>query len=214
MSTASALSPGNKSSFPPVLPGFSKINRYWEPKLGIAVAKIKPGEYYVGKQNEGISTVLGSCIAVCIRDPKARIGGMNHFMLPLDGKSGSSQMISNSTRYGNYAMEHLVNDILKNGGRKNRLEFKVFGGAKVNSFSNIGDKNIEFVTDYLKLEGFSSIANDVGGSCPRRILYYPLSGKLLLKRLPVAASNTVSMAEEKYNQTIKKEPVGGEVDLF
>lgn len=212
MSIKNALS---KRIFPSVIPGFEGINRYWDPKLNMPVAKIQPGEYYVGNQEEGISTVLGSCVAVCIRDPKAKVGGMNHFMLPLDSSQGANKMLSNANRYGNYAMENLINDILKMGGRKNNFEVKLFGGSNVNAAaSNVGEKNIDFAKNYLKIEGYTLAASDVGGSNPRRILYCPLDGKLLLKRLPIASSNQVSDMENNYKITIKKEKVGGEVDLF
>jgi len=215
MSVANALLKTSSQSLPPALPGFSAINRYWDPKLNMPVAKIQPGEYYVGNQVEGISTVLGSCVAVCIRDPQAGVGGMNHFMLPLDASRGANKMISNAARYGNYAMEHLINDILKLGGNKRNFEIKLFGGSNVNASSNnVGEKNIAFARSYLTVEGYSLAAHDVGGPHPRRILYCPLDGKLLLKRLPITASGNVSKIENTYNHTIKKDPVGGEVDLF
>jgi chemotaxis protein CheD len=203
------------SSLPPVLPGFRNINRYWDPKLNIHIAKIQPGEYYVGNQIEGISTVLGSCVAVCIRDRQARVGGMNHFMLPLDASQGVNKLLSNSTRYGNYAMEHLLNDIFKHGGRKENLEIKLFGGANVNSSSsNVGARNIEFAQEFFRVEGYELAAQDVGGNHPRKILYYPIDGKLLLKRLPITENKSISSIEKKYNHSIDKAPVGGEVDLF
>jgi len=215
MGVANTPSENSTRQFPPVLPGFSAINRYWDSKLNIAVAKIKPGEYYVSNQVEGISTVLGSCVSVCIRDPQARVGGMNHFMLPLDSSQGANKMISNAARYGNYAMEHLINDILKMGGNKNNFEIKLFGGSNINSsLNNVGAQNIEFAKNYLSMEGYSLKSHDLGGEHPRRILYYPLNGKLLLKRLPIASNSNVSDIENKYNRTIESQPVGGNVDLF
>ena len=205
----------NKQALPAALPGFIGINRYWDPKLNVAVAKIQPGEYYVSNQNEGISTVLGSCVAVCIRDRQAGVGGMNHFMLPVDANPNSSKIISNATRYGNYAMEHLINDIMQAGGCKKHFEIKLFGGANVNSSSSkVGDRNIEFAQEFFRMEGYSVTAQDVGGSHPRRILYYPLNGKLLLKRLPIAAGDQVFRSEDSYKQKIGKAPLGGKVDLF
>jgi chemotaxis protein CheD len=215
MCPASVRLKNNKDLFPPALPGFRAINRYWDPKLNMAVAKIQPGEYYIGNQVEGISTVLGSCVAVCIRDPQAGVGGMNHFMLPLDASQGANKMISNATRYGNFAMEHLINGLLKNGGNKNNFEIKLFGGSNVNSSTNnIGLDNVEFAKKYLNLEGYTLSAQDVGGSHPRKIIYNPLDGNILLKRLPITSNKNISESENTYKRSIKKEPVGGEVDLF
>ena len=215
MSVANILLKKASQSLPPVLPGFSAINRYWDPKLGMAIAKIQPGEYYVSNQVESISTVLGSCVAVCIRDPKVGVGGMNHFMLPLDSSQGSNKVIGNAARYGNYAMEHLINELLKVGATKSNFEIKLFGGSNVNSSSNnVGQQNIVFARRYLEVEGYSLASHDVGGSHPRKILYSPFDGKLLLKRLPITSSKNISKVEKTYNRTIKKDPVGGEVDLF
>jgi len=215
MCPANVLLKNKNDLLPPALPEFRSINRYWDPKLNIAVAKIQPGEYYIGNQREGISTVLGSCVAVCIRDPQAGVGGMNHFMLPLDSSLGANKMLSNATRYGNFAMEHLINGLLKNGGNKNNFEIKLFGGSNVNSSTNnIGLDNVEFANKYLNLEGYTLSAQDVGGSHPRKIIYNPFDGNILLKRLPITSNINISETEKTYKRSIKKEPVGGEVDLF
>jgi len=101
-----------------IIPGFEKINRYWDKTLELNVAKILPGEYYVTASNEGVTTVLGSCVAACIRDRLFGVGGMNHFMLPIQSSDAQGGTFGLAERYGNFAMEHLINDILKNGGRR------------------------------------------------------------------------------------------------
>ena len=120
---------------PPALPQFGHIRRTWDEELGITVAKLLPGDYYVTRHNEAIFTVLGSCVSACVRERKLGIGGMNHFMLPLDRSGGTSawadNLVSSATRYGNVAMERLINDIMTLGGQRSNLEFKVIGGGKV-----------------------------------------------------------------------------------
>jgi len=142
----------------PSIQGFDHVNRYLDRNHGIVAAKILPGEYYVTAENELITTVLGSCISACVRDKETGIGGMNHFMLPettaAKMKQGSDALIGNATRYGNYAMEHLINTILSNGGKRKNLEIKVFGGGKIiPTLGDVGKSNISFILDYIDQEG-------------------------------------------------------------
>ena len=144
-------------------------------------AKILPGEYYVTMAGEIVTTVLGSCVSACVRDRMLGIGGMNHFMLPIKGVEGETaeekSLLSAATRYGNHAMEHLINDILRFGGSRDRLEFKVFGGGKVlSAVTDIGKRNIDFVREYLQAEQFTITSEDLGGIYPRKVVYYPDSG--------------------------------------
>ena len=115
------------------LRGFNDINRYWDKTHDTFAAKILPGEYYVTANNEAIVTVLGSCVSACIRDKVFGIGGMNHFMLPINKNMSDIDIaaMSNAGRYGNFAMEKMINDILKNGGTRENLEVKIFGGGRV-----------------------------------------------------------------------------------
>jgi chemotaxis protein CheD len=157
---------------PPVLPGFERLQRYWDPENKRWTAKVLPGEYYVTRSGEAITTVLGSCISACIRDPMLGVGGMNHFMLPEDGPGGGSTWldpaIGLATRYGSYAMESLVNDLLKLGAARNRLEVKLFGGGKIlTSMTDVGLRNIEFIHGYAQMEGYPIAAEDLGGTQPR-----------------------------------------------
>ncbi len=202
---------------PPVLSGFSGINRYWDKYHKVYAAKILPGEYYVTMHGEMIVTVLGSCISACIRDSVFGIGGMNHFMLPVGEEGGSASNTWNSaaTRYGNFAMEALINDILKNGGRRENLEVKVFGGGMIlEHMTDIGKKNISFVRDFIKTEGFNLLAEDLGDIYPRKVHYFPQSGKILMKKLRSLHNNTIADRETSYLDSLESKPVEGEIDLF
>lgn len=181
-------------------------------------AKILPGEYYVSNQNELITTVLGSCVSACIRDPVVGVGGMNHFMLPISESGnwdGALGIASNATRYGNYAMEHMINDILKHGGRRGNLEVKVFGGGKIISgMSSIGLNNIKFIHEYLRIEGLKLLNEDVGDSYPRKIIFYPSSGRVQVKKIRRLDNDTLLQRERAYKRSIERHPVTGEVELF
>lgn len=180
-------------------------------------AKILPGECYVSKTGEMIVTVLGSCISACIRDTRIGVGGMNHFMLPVQSGDNSASAITSELAYGNWAMEYLVNEILKQGGRKTNLEVKLFGGGQVlSNLSNIdiGGRNIDFVLDFLDKEGLSVAAQDLGCTCPRKVLYFPDTGAVKLKRLKSRANDTIERREREYYETMTKKPDQGDVELF
>ena len=204
---------------PAALPGFEQINRFWDFKNQCFSAKILPGEYYVSRNDEIIATVLGSCVSACVQDPKNKIGAMNHFLLPLhQGESWTQTVQADSlaTRYGNFAMEHMINDVLKHGGQKKYLEFKVFGGSRViSNMGDIGISNIEFVLNYLKLEGFKISAQDVGGSNPRKIMFFPLTGKVRVKKIRDLHNDTIVKRETDYMHHIDKpESIDGEIEMF
>jgi len=204
---------------PEALPGFEHINRYWDRVNDIPAAKILPGEYYVTTSNEVVTTVLGSCISACIRDRYFGVGGMNHFMLPLSEgghwAGGDVDLTSMATRYGNFAMEHMINDILSHGGHKKNLEVKIFGGGQIiHSMTNVGLDNIEFVREYLHTEGLQIASENVGDIYPRKIVYYPATGRVRLKKLKDLHNDTVVQREQAYQQDIVHEPVTGDVELF
>ena len=206
-------------TMPMALPGFEHINRYWDTKNDIFAAKIMPGEYYVTTHGEMIATVLGSCVAACIRDIKLNIGGMNHFMLPEIGKTNKQKWedtpVSFETRYGNVAMERLINVIIANGGNRKNMEVKLFGGSKVlDMTTDIGGKNIEFVKHYLQVERLGIAAIDVGGVYPRKVLYYPSSGRVKIKKLKRMHNDTLIKREKNYINNIKVEEKKAKVDLF
>ncbi len=199
------------------LPGFDTIHRYWDKHRETVTAKILPGEYYVTTQSEMITTVLGSCVAACVRDKVFNVGGMNHFMLP-DKTSGGTwerTQVNAATRYGGYAMEHLINDVLKYGGRRENLEIKIFGGGKVlTGMSDIGLRNATFVREYLATEKLLMVGEDLGGIYPRKVVFYPETGRAQVKRLLSMHNNTIVSRERKYQYEIEHQEVRGEVDLF
>lgn len=208
-----------KHTLPPSLPGFEQINRYWDMVHEMPAAKILPGEYYVTSGRELVTTVLGSCVSACVRDRVFGIGGMNHFMLPIaiDGRgwNGAHDLLSTATRYGNYAMEHMINDILKHGGHKKHLEAKVFGGGRMmESLSDVGARNIEFVREYLAVEGIPMVNESVGDVHPRKVIYIPSTGKVLVKRLKNLHNNTIAKRENDYRTEITRKPVSGSIELF
>ncbi|MDH4451257.1 MAG: chemoreceptor glutamine deamidase CheD [Rhodoferax sp.] len=174
--------------------------------------KVLPGEYFVSNEEIVIMTVLGSCIAACIWDGRARLGGMNHFMLP-DGEGGDG-----SGRYGSFAMELLINEMLKMGARRETMQAKVFGGGQVMAgftTMNVGERNTKFVLDYLATERIPVISQDVLDIHPRKVCFFPTSGKALVKRLAHSHPETL-VAEERRGDAavVAKSNAGGTVDLF
>lgn len=199
------------------LPGFEHIKRAWHDSFEAYSARLNPGEYYVTKNNEGIYTTLGSCISACIRDRVSGIGGMNHFMLPATtGSDGwKAAGLSSSTRYGNFAMEHLINEILKNGGNRQNLEVKLFGGGRIiANMTDVGMRNIEFARDYVETEGLRVTSEDVGDVFPRMVVYFPATGKVRVKRLRSLHNNTIVEQETQYLHAIEEKPVSGDIELF
>ncbi len=203
------------------LPEFDHINHYWDRQKKVVIAKILPGEFYMTSQRMAIATTLGSCVSACIWDEKIGLGGMNHFMLPLTTQEvhevnwGQRGLVSDATRYGNFAMEHLINMILVHGGRRKNLRAKVFGGGKVmKQISNIGMKNSEFVLDYLATENIPIVGQDLGDVCPRKILFEPLTGRAFVKRLDNLHNDTIFKREQDYEIQIEKKPVDGDIELF
>ena len=187
------------------LPGYEHINRYWDKVHEVDAAKILPGEFYVTREQELVSTVLGSCVSACIRDVSLGVGGMNHFMLPVD-RSAKLDENSESARYGNYAMEMLINGILKAGGLKKNLEVKIFGGGRVlSSMSSIdvGEQNIAFIKGYVELEKLTVVTEDVGDIYPRKILYFPQTGRVLMKKLRKVHNDTLEKREQNYRKQLK-----------
>ena len=202
---------------PLVLPGFEHVRRSWNNTYAAYAARLLPGEYYVTINDEGVYTTLGSCISACIRDRVSGIGGMNHFMLPasMDADGWKSTSLSAATRYGNFAMEHLINVILKNGGLRQNLEVKLFGGGRIlANMTDVGMRNIEFVRDYVQTEGLRVVAEDVGDIYPRMVVYFPSTGKVRVKRLRSLHNNVIIEEEICYISTVESKPVGGEIELF
>lgn len=190
-------------------------NRYFDRKFESEAVKVLPGEYFVTASNVLMVTVLGSCVSACIRDREKGIGGMNHFMLADGGDSGGTT--SSSARYGTYAMEILINHLLKLGARRDRLEAKVFGGGRVMdklTSSMVGERNARFVKNFLKTEGIALVAEDLLGIHPRKVYFFPQSGRVLVKRLVRLHNDTLIRREKEYAARLTEAPVAGEVELF
>jgi chemotaxis protein CheD len=183
---------------------------WYETQFGNEAVKVLPGEYFVYGEDILIMTTLGSCIAACLWDHQAKLGGMNHFMLP-DGEGDSG-------RYGSYAMELLINEMMKQGAQRSTMEAKVFGGGQVISgmnSMNVGERNTTFVLDYLKAEHIPVVSKDVLDIYPRKVCFLPATGKAMVKRL-ASANNEALLAQERAAAE-KAKPVassGGSVDLF
>jgi chemotaxis protein CheD len=205
-------------SLPAPMPGFDHVRRYRDVSRGTVIAKLLPGDFYVTCENEVLDTVLGSCVAACIRSPRLRMGGMNHFMLPRPSGAGADtwdDVRGRATRYGTASMEQLINRILSHGATRGELEVKVFGGARVlAAMTDVGNHNVSFVREFLKNEGLKVIAEDVGDTCPRHVQFFPISGKVRVRHLGSGQQTGVASREAKYLQGLDKQPVGGEIDLF
>lgn len=188
---------------------FDSANANW-------MIKVYPGEFHVTtSKDERLVTILGSCVAACIRDPLTGFGGMNHFMLPED-EAGQWGVEIMSTRYGNHAMEKLINELIKLGCPRERMEVKVFGGGNViDSQHAIGSKNGEFILRYLNAEGLKCAAQDLGGDYPRRIEYSPASGRVVRRLLRRTDSDPIVREETAYQSSLSsKKMAAGEIELF
>lgn len=195
------------------LPGGASLY-YFDREVESNAAKILPGEYLATTRDIALVTLLGSCVTACMRDPLAGVGGMNHFMLPQGGSGPASE----SARYGGYAMEMLLNELLKRGAMRTRIEAKVFGGGAVLrgfTTNNVGEKNARFVREYLGNERIPIVAEDLLDIHPRKVFYFPRSGRTLVKKLPHAHGGEVDQMERLYQKRLEQQPVpGGDVELF
>lgn len=191
-------------------------NRYFDRNFDRDAVKILPGEYYATKDDTMIVTVLGSCVAVCLSDASTGIGGMNHFLLPNDETTGM-EVLSESARYGVFAMELLINQMLKLGAQRKRLEAKVFGGGNVLkglTLNNVGERNADFTINYLKAERIPVLASDLLDIYPRKVYFFPDTGKVMVRKIKSLHNSTIIDRESEYRMRIRHTPKGGEVDLF
>ena len=197
--------------------GFEEVlapTHYFDRNFQIEAAKILPGEYYVTARDMLLVTVLGSCVSACIRDPSTGIGGMNHFMLP---EGDVHNPLSASARYGGYAMEVLLNQLIKLGATRSRLEAKVFGGAAVMrgfTTQNVGQRNSEFVLEYLDTENVRVVAQDLRDIYPRKVYFFPAQGRVLVKKLKQVHNDTILRRESEYGSRLQSAEMGGDVELF
>ena len=190
-------------------------NQYFDTNFKTDAVKILPGEYFATKDNTLIVTVLGSCVSVCLRDPITRVAGMNHFLLPAN--KDQLNFNSESARYGIYAMEVLINHLMKLGAARHRLEAKVFGGANVLKqlrTNSVGGQNAEFVLSYLKTENISISAQDLKGEYPRKVYFFPMTGEVKVRKLKSLHNTTILDREKEYRVKVTQTPTSGEVDLF
>jgi len=199
--------------------GFEEIlapNVYFDRQHNIEAAKILPGEYYATGRDMALVTVLGSCVCACIRDRVSGIGGMNHFMLP-DAGMDKNNPLGESARYGVYAMEILINQLLKMGAKRDNFEAKVFGGGAVLrgfTVANVGEKNAEFVLKFLKTENIRIVAQDLLDIYPRKVYYFPNSGLVRVKKLKQVHNDTIINRESEYITRLHYSKVEGDVELF
>jgi chemotaxis protein CheD len=177
--------------------------RYWDVSESRWIAQILPGEFHVSREDEVISTVLGSCVSTCMRDPAVMVGGMNHFMLPADLRGDGIEVL----RYGTFAVERLVLELVGIGARRDRLEVKMFGGGRVIAgMSDIGRSNIDFVRHYTSAQGLLIAAEDVGGNWGRRLRYYPRSGRALVWRLSTEEVQQIAKRELVHRRILSTRP--------
>jgi chemotaxis protein CheD len=188
--------------------------RYHDREFQMDAVKILPGQYYASREG-AITTVLGSCVSTCLWDPVERIGGMNHFMLPGEAASPGSPWAA-SARFGVYAMEVVINEMVRLGADRRRLVAKVFGGAQLLAGFNrldVGAKNSEFVLEFLRVEGIRVLAQDLLDVCPRKVHFFVETGKVQVKRLSVTPSENVQKREREYLKRLDPRG-GGEVEIF
>jgi chemotaxis protein CheD len=180
--------------------------------------KVLPGEFFVHDEDILITTTLGSCIAACLWDRERRVGGMNHFMLP-DGPGGAGSAADASGRYGAFAMDQLIGELVKRGASRLTMEAKVFGGGAViegMSSLNVGERNTRFVLEYLATERIPVVSKDVLDIHPRKVCFLPATGKAMVKRLAPAHADAL-LAQDRLAQQKAAAPAGGHggsIDLF
>lgn len=188
----------------------------WDPLLNAHAVEIYPGECYITRGKEetaALVTTLGSCVSACIRDRLLGVGGMNHFMLPQKlERHGvcAGEVSSSAARYGDHAMELLIASILRIGGERRNLEIKVFGGATMLAhMEDIGGRNIEFIKRYLETKGLMVQAEDLGGVHPRKIVYFPATGKVMVKRISPLRNSEIAHHDLHYQLDLSERDHSG-----
>jgi chemotaxis protein CheD len=190
---------------------------YFDQRFNARIINVAPGGQELGRvEGEVLSTVLGSCVAACLRDPVAGVGGMNHFLLPGESTESASPTMDDM-RFGTAAMEFLINALLKEGAIRSRLEAKIFGGAVMMAGSidtAVGTKNAAFAIRFLAREGIPIAARDLGGDRPRRVNYAPTSGRAWLNWLPPQRIAAVSASETTYRKSIARWDQDANLEMF
>lgn len=188
---------------------------YFDPYFATDAVKVLPGEFYVTQQDLLLVTVLGSCVAACIRDKTLGLGGMTHFMLPT--AEYDRDLVGSSIRYGSHALEVLINELLKRGASRENLEAKVFGGGNVLAADGsqvIGERNAEFVLGYLEAEKIPVVSQSLLGNYPQKVYFFPISGRVLVKKLKRLNNNTIFDREAQYYEQLLNVQVAGNIELF
>lgn len=191
--------------------------RFFDSNLQATVVQVYQGDFYVtAAPDEALTTVLGSCISACVRDPVTKFGGMNHFLLPAGKEQHESSGAALSLRYGSFAMEQLINAVLSAGGQRDRLEIKVFGGSNVmrGLSGEIGHRNADFVEEYLKQEGFKLTARHLRGTWPRKVQFFPNSGQVRMREIKESAVPGIFEREVRASPQVATKPVSGTIELF
>ncbi len=191
-------------------------HRFFDRQFNRECVKVLPGEYCIASGEKMIVTVLGSCVAACLRDTQSGIGGMNHFMLP-DGGGDGHDDVSYSMRYGACAMEVLINELVKAGADRRRLSAKVFGGGNVIASApgiDVGRRNAEFVRNYLATEGIPIIGADLNKTWGRKVAFFPDTGEAMVKKVIMDAGRDAFAEESRYARQLKQAPKSGDIDLF
>jgi chemotaxis protein CheD len=173
------------------------------------------GQHHVTSDpNEELVTLLGSCVSACIRDPMNGVGGMNHFLLPGDPQQARNPA-GDSLRYGAFAMEQLLNDIISHGGNRGRLEVKLFGAASLmKSGMQIGAWNASFAREFMAREGLPVVAEDLGGTRARRIHFFPATGRVMRLSIGALREPEVFGAENRFVENLRRHQIAGDVELF
>lgn len=190
--------------------------RFFDRDFGVDSVRILPGQYHATTGPGAVTTVLGSCVSTCLWDPVAKIGGMNHFMLPGDGEAAASPATA-SARFGVYAMEVLINEMIRLGADRRRMVAKVFGGGRVlKGFGSldVGAKNCQFVLEFLATEGIPVVARDLLDVYARKLHFFPATGKVQLKKLHILPNDTVQKREREYLSKLGQNAGGGAIEIF
>jgi len=176
---------------------------------GLRPVHVVQGEQFVTDDPEVVvTTILGSCVAACMRDPVAGLGGMNHFLLP-----GGRDNASDQVRYGDHAMELLVNALLGMGARRDRLEAKLFGGARlITGLTDVGELNAAFAEDFVRREGLQNVGGSLRGETGRRIQFWPVSGRA--RQVLLAKETREVFAQERRAPAPKPAADTGALELF
>lgn len=200
-------------------PNFELPINYYDKRFSKEAVKLLPGQYFATSQDKMLVTVLGSCVAACLFDPHTGVGGMNHFMLPTVNKlAGEFEQVQGmAAKYGVHAMEILINELVKLGAKKERLNAKVFGGGKVvPTFvqNDVGKFNAEFVMQFLEIEGIPIVASDLCDIYARKVYFFPSNGNVLMKRIYELNNATIIERESQHRWELSNQAPSGSIDLF